>query len=159
MSRMISEQVRAFQSKFGVNMPDRPTVPEAKTVDLRLGLTGEEFVELLIASGCPDEECRAVSNAIRRAIDRRDHDCFDLVEVADALGDSDYVGEGFRLVCGIDGAPVADEIQRSNLDKMGPDGKPIYRESDGKILKPPGWTPPRIADVLIAQGWNPGGEP
>ena len=80
------------------------------------------------------------------------------MELADALGDLDYVIEGFRLVCGINGEPIADEIQRSNLAKLDADGKPI-RRYDGKLLKPPGWTPPDIERELLAQGWQPGGEP
>ena len=62
------------------------------------------------------------------------------------------------LVCGINGEPIADEIQRSNLAKLDADGKPI-RRYDGKLLKPPGWTPPDIERELLAQGWQPGGEP
>lgn len=77
----------------------------------------------------------------------------DLVEFADALADLDYVIEGTRLEFGINGAPIAAEVHRSNLSKLGPNG-PMLRE-DGKILKPPGWTPPDIAGELRKQGWQP----
>ncbi len=59
--------------------------------------------------------------------------------------------EGGRLVFGVDGEPIADEIQRSNMDKFR-DG--IKRRADGKILKPEGWTAPDIKTILANQGWK-----
>ncbi len=72
-----------------------------------------------------------------------------MVEFADACGDLDYVIEGARLTLGINGKPVADEIHRTNLAKV---GGPI--RDDGKRLKPEGWTPPDIAGELRKQGWT-----
>jgi predicted HAD superfamily Cof-like phosphohydrolase len=71
----------------------------------------------------------------------------DLVGVADALGDLVYVTFGAALTFGIDLDAVVEEIHRSNMTKIGPDGKPI-RRSDGKVLKGPDYSPPCLEPVL-----------
>ncbi|PCE64311.1 pyrophosphohydrolase domain-containing protein [Sediminicola luteus] len=73
----------------------------------------------------------------------------DLVEVADALGDMLYILCGTILEHGLQHKieEVFEDIQRSNMSKLGADGKPIYRE-DGKVLKGPGYFKPNIAKVL-----------
>lgn len=73
----------------------------------------------------------------------------DLVEVADALGDMLYILCGTILEHGMQHKieEVFEVIQESNMSKLGPDGKPIYRE-DGKVLKGPGYFKPDIAAVL-----------
>ena len=63
--------------------------------------------------------------------------------------DLDYVVEGTRLEFEIDGGPIAVEVHRSNMAKV---GGPV--REDGKRLKPPGWTPPDIAGELRKQGWK-----
>ncbi|HCK06555.1 MAG: nucleoside triphosphate pyrophosphohydrolase family protein [Bacteroidetes bacterium] len=74
----------------------------------------------------------------------------DLVEVADALGDMLYILCGTLIEHGLQDKIVAvfDEIQRSNMSKLGQDGKPIYRE-DGKVLKGPNYFKPDIASIVI----------
>lgn len=72
----------------------------------------------------------------------------DFVEIADALADMIYIANGTALSYGIPLDPVFKEVHRSNMNKLGKDGKPIYRE-DGKVTKPEGWTAPQIEDVLI----------
>lgn len=74
----------------------------------------------------------------------------DIVEIADALGDLLYVVTGAALVYGIDLDAVFDEVQRSNMSKLGADGHPVIRE-DGKILKGPNFTEPDIRGVLDNQ--------
>ena len=73
----------------------------------------------------------------------------DLVEVADALGDMLYILCGTILEHGMQYKieEVFEEIQRSNMSKLGEDGKPIYRE-DGKVLKGPNYFKPNIVDIL-----------
>ena len=73
----------------------------------------------------------------------------DLIEVADALGDMLYILCGTILSHGMQHkiSEVFKEIQRSNMSKLGPDGKPIYRE-DGKVLKGPNYFKPDIAAIL-----------
>ncbi len=73
----------------------------------------------------------------------------DLVEVADALGDMLYILCGTILEHGMQHKieEVFEEIQRSNMSKLGADGKPIYRE-DGKVLKGPHYFKPDILGIL-----------
>lgn len=73
----------------------------------------------------------------------------DLVGIADALGDKLYILCGTILKHGMQHKieEVFAEIQRSNMSKLGEDGKPVFRE-DGKILKGPNYTPPQIAPIL-----------
>jgi predicted HAD superfamily Cof-like phosphohydrolase len=136
----LREQVLEFHRAMGVPVRERPTrIPEDR-VRLRLALIAEEFAEFCAAIGRPIElpDFEATWNG-----------GFDMAQVADALADLDYVIEGARLEFGIDGGPVADEVHRSNMAKV---NGPI--RSDGKRLKPEGWTPPDIAGVLKAQGWE-----
>ncbi len=73
----------------------------------------------------------------------------DMIEVADALGDMLYILCGTILSHGMQHkiVEVFDEIQRSNMSKLGEDGKPIYRE-DGKVLKGPNYFKPNIKGSL-----------
>ena len=73
----------------------------------------------------------------------------DIVEVADALGDMLYILCGTILEHGMQYKieETFNEIQRSNMSKLGADGKPIYRE-DGKVLKGPNYSKPNIESVL-----------
>ena len=73
----------------------------------------------------------------------------DLVEVADALGDLLYILCGTIIEHGLQYKieEVFDEIQRSNMSKLGEDGEPVYRE-DGKVLKGPNYFKPDIESIL-----------
>lgn len=55
---------------------------------------------------------------------------------------------------GIDVDDVLAEVQRSNLSKLGLDGKPIYREADNKVLKGPNFFVPDVEKILLDQGWD-----
>lgn len=76
----------------------------------------------------------------------------DLVEIADALGDMMYILYGTICKHGLQDriADIFDEIHRSNMSKLGADGKPIYRE-DGKVMKGENYFKPNIAKYLAAQ--------
>ena len=73
----------------------------------------------------------------------------DIVEVADALGDMLYILCGTIIEHGLQDKieDVFDEIQRSNMSKLGEDGRPIFRE-DGKVLKGPNYFKPNISKIL-----------
>ncbi len=73
----------------------------------------------------------------------------DIVEVADALGDMLYILCGTIIEHGMQHKieAVFEEIQRSNMSKLGEDGKPIFRE-DGKVLKGPNYFKPNIKQIL-----------
>ncbi|WP_343707280.1 nucleoside triphosphate pyrophosphohydrolase family protein [Flavobacterium sp.] len=73
----------------------------------------------------------------------------DLVEIADALGDMMYILCGTIIEHGLQDKieAVFDEIQRSNMSKLGEDGKPIYRE-DGKVMKGPNYFKPDFSKLF-----------
>lgn len=147
----IRKQVREFHEAFGLPVSMVPGEPNDRRVKLRLKLIAEEFLELLDSVlSIPREAIQTVLNAY---IDRFDSvvDAVDIVEFADACADLDYVVEGARLEFGINGKPIADEVHRSNMAKLGPNGKPLHR-ADGKVIKPEGWAPPNIAGELAKQG-------
>lgn len=126
----VMKDVEAFHRAVGQPVLDKPTVPEDDRVQLRWNLIEEEYTELF--EGMFDD-CGNVE--------------VNLVETADALGDLIYVLIGTALELGIPLDKVWAEIQRSNMSKLGPDGKAIVR-SDGKILKGPGFSPPDIEGCL-----------
>lgn len=148
-------QVEAFHEAFGLPVLDRPTVPSTDRVRLKLALILEEMAELVCAlQGLDASKAKALfaSSGLLELINTFDPNV-NLVDAADALADIDYTVEGLRLELGINGAPIAAAVQAANMAKLGPDGKPIYRE-DGKVIKPEGWTPPDIEGELRRQGWT-----
>lgn len=152
----LREQVAAFHEAMGVPTRYRPeSIPDDR-VRLRLKLIGEEFIELIAAMmGTPAlGDGHSVESAVKEFRELVDESPVkvDMVAMADALADLDYVIEGSRLEFGIDGGTIADEVHRSNCSKL-VDGKPVVRE-DGKILKGPNFSPPDIAGELRKQGWR-----
>ena len=71
----------------------------------------------------------------------------DMVEIADACADLKWVIEGLEHTLKIPQQQVWDEVARSNLAKIGADGK-VHKREDGKVLKPEGWTPPDIKSII-----------
>ena len=144
----IQEQVIEFHNAAGTPVLERPQVPDDTRVKLRAKLIAEEMFEILESlypgegpSHDIGEAKRAISNLIEFW-----SPAVNLVELADALADTDYVVEGTRLEFGINGKPIADEVHRTNMLKTtGPIDK------DGKSLKPEGWKPPRIGELLQSQ--------
>jgi predicted HAD superfamily Cof-like phosphohydrolase len=141
--------VYEFHRVFGHPISFDPSViPSKETRVLRVQMLASELVELARAFGVDlkidtthsanEDECVAV---------RSNDNPYDVVEAADALGDLRYIVDGGNIVCGFPGGMILNEIHRSNMSKLGPDGKPIYRD-DGKILRGPNWTPPDIASIL-----------
>lgn len=116
--------VKAFHSAFNLPAASKPTLVEEQRSVLRQALLDEEVDEL------------------REAVANRN-----VVEIADALADIVYIAYGTAIEHGINLDVVVAEVHHSNMKKLGPDGKPIYRE-DGKVIKPEGWQPPQIAKIL-----------
>ena len=71
----------------------------------------------------------------------------DIVEIADACADLKWVIEGLEHTLNIPQQEVWDEVSRSNLQKIMPDGK-VKKREDGKVMKPEGWTPPNIKAII-----------
>ncbi len=119
--------VQEFHEAFGLGIQHTPTVnlTESK-LKLRFDLMAEENEEYLEA---------AKNN--------------DLVEVADALGDMLYILCGTILEHGMQHKieTIFNEIQRSNMSKLGNNGTPIYR-TDGKVMKGPNYFKPNISKIL-----------
>lgn len=124
-ARTAWERVGEFHAAFA--LPQRndpaPHIPLAEA-QLRERLLDEEVNELRAAVGSGD-----------------------IIGIADALADIVYIACGTAHVYGIDLDAVFDEVHRSNMTKLGPDGFPLYRE-DGKVLKGPHYRPPDVAAVL-----------
>lgn len=147
------EHVREFHEKFGHPIRVQPTVPDAKTVKLRLALILEEFIELGEACLRQDTEngkaffhpLLAAEEALKAFGD--DDMNVDVVEVADALTDINYVTYGAGHCFGVDLDACMEEVQRSNMSKLGADGRPLYNEQ-GKIMKGPNYFKPDLAKVL-----------
>lgn len=121
--------VRQFHEACDLPVRTTPALPHPSEEGLRWRLLAEEWKEY--------------QEAVTAA---------DLVEIADALADMVYVIYGTALSYGIDLDAVLAEVHRSNMAKA-VDGKVVRRE-DGKILKPEGWEPPRIAQVLADHSWH-----
>ncbi len=119
--------VEEFHNAFGLRVAYKPVAKlPVRTLKLRYELMAEENEEYLEA---------AKNN--------------DLVEVADALGDMLYILCGTILEHGMQYKieEVFNEIQRSNMSKLGTNGKPIYRE-DGKVMKGPNYFKPDILEII-----------
>lgn len=119
--------VKEFHTAFGLGVSEEPRADlgESKNL-LRFNLMKEEN----------EEYFEAVQNN-------------DLAEVADALGDMMYILCGTIIEHGLQHIieDVFDEIQRSNMSKLGEDGKPIYRE-DGKVMKGPNYFKPDFSKII-----------
>lgn len=142
------DRVKEFHETFGHPVSETPVVPHDGRLTLRLALILEEAIELADALGFATDDIKDSADYMLNKIGPRVYeDEIDIVAVADALGDLDYVVNGAALEMGVPLPAVTAEIHRSNMTKLGPDGKPIYRE-DGKILKGEDYEPPRLAEVL-----------
>ena len=114
------ESVRKFMETFGQDIKKKASFPNSKIISLRYDLIREELEEL------------------RDAIDKKD-----IKEVADALTDILYVTYGAGHAFGINLDKCFDEVQNSNMSKLGLDGKPIYNEK-GKVMKGPNYFEPDL---------------
>jgi predicted HAD superfamily Cof-like phosphohydrolase len=124
--RIQLNQVKEWCEATDISVPTGPTNIPSERTHLRFNLMAEENTEYL-------EACTAG----------------DTVEIADALGDMLYILLGTMLEHGMQDymVRVFTEIHRSNMSKMGKDGKPILRE-DGKILKGPDYFRPNISKII-----------
>ena len=118
------EKVRLFMKTYGQEVKDKAGFSDAKTNKLRIDLIKEELEEL--AEAMQDEN---------------------LLEVADALTDILYVTYGAGHAFGIDLDKCFEEVQNSNMSKLGEDGKPIYNEA-GKVMKGPNYFKPDLSKYL-----------
>ena len=117
-------KVKTFMETFGQEVKTKPSFSTDKINNLRYDLIKEELEEL------------------KEAMENKD-----LLEVADALTDILYVTYGAGHSFGIDLDMCFEEVQNSNMSKLGEDGKPIYNES-GKVMKGPKYFKPDLTKFV-----------
>ena len=114
------KSVKKFMEKFGQEIKEKASFPDDRITSLRYDLIKEELGEL------------------KETMDKKD-----IKEVADALTDILYVTYGAGHAFGIDLDKCFEEVQNSNMSKLGSDGKPIYNEK-GKVMKGPNYFKPDL---------------
>jgi predicted HAD superfamily Cof-like phosphohydrolase len=117
-------KVKTFMETFGQEVKNKPSFSTDKINSLRYDLIKEELEELKVAMESKD-----------------------LLEVADALTDILYVTYGAGHAFGINLDKCFEEVQNSNMSKLGEDGKPIYNES-GKVMKGPKYFKPNLTKFV-----------
>ena len=118
------ESVKKFMETFGQEIKEKASFPNDKITSLRYELIKEELDEF------------------KEAIEKKD-----IKEVADALTDILYVTYGAGHAFGIDLDKCFEEVQNSNMSKLGKDGKPIYNEN-GKVMKGPNYFKPNLSKFV-----------
>ena len=118
------QKVKTFMQTFGQEVKSKPSFSSDKINELRYNLIREEL----------DELKQAMNNK-------------DILEVADALTDILYVTYGAGHAFGIDLDSCFDEVQNSNMSKLGKDEKPIYNEA-GKVMKGPNYFKPDLSKFI-----------
>ncbi len=127
MSKTTIEMVEEFHETYDLPVRDGIDLTCEQTKQLRINLLAEEL----------DELKEALANN-------------DPVETLDALIDLQYVLDGAFLSFGMQDlkGPAFEEVHRSNMSKLGEDGKPIRRPEDGKVMKGPNYFKPDIAQFI-----------
>ena len=118
------ENVKKFMKTFGQEVKEKAEFPEEKITSLRYELIKEELSEF------------------KEAIEKKD-----IKEVADALTDILYVTYGAGHAFGINLDKCFEEVQNSNMSKLGKDGKPIYNDK-GKVMKGPDYFKPDLSKFV-----------
>ena len=119
------EKVKKFMETFGQEIKKNAEFPDKKITKLRYELIKEELEEF------------------KEAIDKKD-----IKEIADALTDILYVTYGAGHAFGINLDKCFEEVQNSNMSKLGKDGKPIYNDK-GKVMKGPDYFEPELKKFLL----------
>ena len=117
-------KVKKFMQKFKQEVKSKPSFPDENIIKLRINLIKEELFEL--------EEALNEKN---------------IEETADALTDILYVTYGAGHAFGINLDKCFEEVQNSNMSKLGEDGKPIYNEH-GKVMKGPNYFKPDLSKFV-----------
>ncbi len=166
-------KVKEFMQTFGQATPDKPTVPDAKTRELRVKLLLEEVLELAEASGVQviTEHGQLIESTSDLSISVNPALTPNLVGVADALADIDYVMQGAAVAYGLDLEPFCDEVHRSNMTKLWKldevsgtpalnitrvqdkgDGRVcLVKNESGKVLKSPSYSAANLAPIVEEQ--------
>lgn len=154
--------VEYFHRKFGRPVGFEPGIffDDVEQRRLRASLVIEEALEFVEALGFDPadilathqqtlEKQRATSGEARESNTAKFFKP-SLPKAMDAVADLIYVALGAAVTFGVNLGPIWSAVQRTNMAKVGGAVRP-----DGKILKPEGWQPPNVAELLWAQGWDP----
>lgn len=148
--------VRQFHETFNHPHPTTPEFGDEKRQVLRLRLIADELCEMATALGYA---MRIHSDPLAP---KDTHECTltripaapqNMVQLADGLGDLDYVVAGGFVAFGIPAAEVTAEVHISNLTKLDENGFPLLRE-DGKVMKSTEYQAPDLAPILEKSGWQ-----
>ncbi|AXH48555.1 MazG-like nucleotide pyrophosphohydrolase [Microbacterium phage Papafritta] len=154
-------QNRDFHTAFGIKTPASPQAIPESDIPVVVELIREEFIDELI----PALGFEAIFTEDGKFLHLNPVGEFNAVEVYDALIDILYVTYGALNRAGMDAEPGYDEVQGSNMSKLGEDGKPIIAGPNdpdgvfpGRVKKGPNYYKPNLARVLQEQGWKPDAE-
>lgn len=127
------EMVKEFHKSFNHPYSDKPTLINMNLAQKRYDWMKEEI----------DEFLEAVENR-------------DIYEQADAMIDLIYFALGTLVILGVTPAEVFKVVQDANMSKLWEDGKPRFREGDGKVIKPPTWEDPhdKIVETINNMGYE-----
>ena len=127
------ERLREFHETIDGEVPNRPTVPSERVLELRESLVREEYTEMMKAL----RDLRQLVNLGKAT---------DISSLVHELTDLLYVTYGTLVEFGVDADEIFDEVHRANMRKLaGP------KRADGKQLKPDGWQPADVAGVISRQ--------
>lgn len=146
MSSNWSQDIKDMMIGFGQEVKTKPEIPDEKTIELRKSLCCEEFHEMMEGMGVifsPDDNLSDLNDAFYFPRENN----VDLVKLADGIADLIVVVLGTAHAFGIPIEKVWNEVHRTNMEKL----KGPVRE-DGKRLKPEGWQPPNIKQILLDHG-------
>lgn len=160
----IVELVSKFHRAFGHPVAEKIQPLERDRAVSRSVWTGEEaLVEFVHQSSKNEEEFLASYDKLIAGLEKAKQKSLALpypknetemvIGQCDALIDASYFIGGSFAEIGVQPQPLFDIVQNANMAKLGPDGKPIIRESDGKIMKPEGWEPPeaKLEEEIVRQ--------
>lgn len=140
--------VKKFHEAFGHEVAKEPTAIDEKTAVNRAVWTGEELVEFLYATVEGDvhkfqqlyeQFLQGLDKAADKILTQKKPVEDKLVAQMDALTDVEYFNQGSFVIAGVEPFPLFQIVQEANMGKLFEDGKPRFREEDGKIIKPPNW--------------------
>ena len=162
-------EVKSFHEKFKAAINEKPTIPSDETLRLRCKLLLEEVIEFCQAAGFGFSINAWDLNKIHFSVKPYPDKKADLIEMADALADIQYVTDGAGLALGIDLEPISIEVHRSNMSKLWPlettipkeyiaeqvsQNEWLVKDEHGKVIKSPNYSPADIEGELIKQGYK-----
>ncbi|MGY3777765.1 pyrophosphohydrolase domain-containing protein [Isobaculum melis] len=142
------EMVREFHQVFAPAKNTKPTAFTSEEALYRANFTTEEIIEFLYATSGGDmsqfdtllaQWQEGIQDAVTKIKTKAEPVEDILVGQVDALTDTNYFVYGSFVLMGVNPDPLFQIVHQANMGKLFPDGKPHYREGDGKVIKPDNW--------------------